>query len=128
MNKERHDLLLNNRESRYFLGLLKKERVELFDTKKRITENALKAAEEIKSNALAYMDQQNAELKEASRQRIAALEEKARENIQNMIAKEAMALTERLIDANLNDKNNQKIIDEYLKDLESRKGELSSSK
>ncbi|GCE63828.1 F0F1 ATP synthase subunit B family protein [Candidatus Mycoplasma haematohominis] len=121
LEKEKNDLVVNNRETRYFLGLLKKEKNELFYTKRAITRAAIDEAERIRTEAQRSVNLVVADMQRKAEERIELMEEKAKEHIKEKIVNVALELTEKLVDANINDANNKAIIDAYLKELEEKK-------
>lgn len=121
LEKEKNDLVVNNRETRYFLGLLKKEKHELFYTKRAIVKSAVEEAERIRTEAQKSVNTVVADMKRKAEERIELMEEKAKEHIKEKIVNVAMELTEKLIDKNIDYANNRAVIDAYLKELEDKK-------
>lgn len=118
LDKEKNDLVVNNRESRYFLGLLKKEKYELFYTKRAITRTAAEEAERIREEARIAGEKIVADLQSKAEERIRVMERKARHQIEKYIVDAAVELTEKLVDANLDNAKNKAVIDAYIKELE----------
>lgn len=120
LDKEKNDLVVNNRETRYFLGLLKKEKYELFYTKRAITKAAAEEAERIRSEAKVAGEKIVADLQSRAEERINLMERKAREQIKKYIVDSAVELTEKLVDANIDAAKNKSVIDAYIKELETK--------
>lgn len=118
LDKEKNDLVVNNRESRYFLGLLKKEKYELFYTKRAITKTAAEEAERIREEARIAGEKIVSDLQSQAEERIRVMESKARHQIEKYIVDAAVELTEKLVDANLDNAKNKAVIDAYIKELE----------
>lgn len=121
LDKEKNDLVVNNREARYFLGLLKKEKHELFYTRRAITKAAAEEAERIREEAKVTGEKIVADLQAKAEDRISMMERKARHQIKKYIIDSAVELTEKLVDANLDDAKNKAVIDAYIKELEDKK-------
>lgn len=126
LDRERQKLVLNTRETKYFLGVLKKERNELFNLKRDTEVKAKEEAEKIILDAKMHAEMSAENIRKDAEDRIRVMEEKAKEHIKGSVVKLSLELTEKLISANLNDENNKAIIDAYIKDLEDRK--ISSEK
>lgn len=100
------------------MGLLKKEKYELFYTKRAITRTAAEEAERIREEARIAGEKIVADLQSKAEERIRVMERKARHQIEKYIVDAAVELTEKLVDANLDNAKNKAVIDAYIKELE----------
>lgn len=121
LDKERQNLILNTRETKYFLGVLKKERNALFNLRRETEFKAREEAEKIIVDAKIQAERSSEHMRKEAEDRIRVMEEKAKDHIKGSVVKLSLELTEKLISANLNDENNKAIIEAYIKDLEERK-------
>lgn len=121
LDKERRNLIVSTRETRFFLDLLKKERNEVFNIKRNVEMKARKEADQIVIDARTLAQESVEKMKQEAESKVRMMEEKAKDQIKDSVINLSMELTEKLVGANINNVNNQAIIDAYIKDLEDKR-------
>lgn len=102
------------------MSKLKKEKHELYFTRKAIIKTATEEAQRIRQEEQRITDKLIADMNKRASERIERMEKQAKEHIKEEIVNAAMELTEKLIDANINDANNKAIVAAYIKELEGK--------
>lgn len=121
LDKTKQELVVNSRETKYFLNLLKKERNYLFNLRRNTEQAARHEASRIIKEANLNADRIAANAKSEADYRVKVIEQKAKDEIKGSVVKLSMELTEKLIGAHINEENSKHVIEAYLKDLEDKK-------
>lgn len=120
LNKTYKDLTVANRESTRYLRLLKKESQEMITIKQDAINKVQADAASIIENAKKLARDEANAITENAHKKAKLLEENARKVIKDSVVNLAVDLTKKLVADNINQTSSKKIIDNYIKEMESK--------